>query len=172
MKEDHKNRAVVTEWLETQRGQRAYKAAPPAARAVNKIMRPLSKKHGGGHTGLAAHWSEIVGGRFAKISKPIRFAGGREGRTLVIEAPGPAAALIMASASQIIDKVNAVMGPGHVRHLKVNQTRLKAEPKPKHQVRGLTPSETQELQSGLENVKNPELKTALEQLGRGVITRR
>ena len=162
---------VIAEWLETQRGRRQYRAAPHAGKVVGRIMQPLSRKHGGGHTGLAQNWADIVGERFAKISKPVRFAGGREGRTLVIEAPGAAAALIMASGSQIIDKVNAVMGPDHIRHIKVRQTKIKVDAKPATSKRGLTPSEDNNLQSDLAKIGDDELKTALEKLGRTVIAR-
>lgn len=165
-------RAVTVKWLEGQRGRPQYRSAPHARNAVAKIMRPLARKHGSGSTGLAAHWPAIAGPRFAKISRPLKFASGREGRSLVIAAPGPAAALIMASSNKIIERANGFLGAGHIRHIKIIQTNMRTESsRGRAAPRGLSQQAGDRLQSGLETVEDPALKEALERLGRRVLSK-
>jgi len=169
-----KDAAIINRWLSEQRGKRAYRTAPKADYAISKIMRPLSAKFGAGKSGLTDHWEDIVGHRFAKISRPVRFQGGRNGRTLLISAPGPAAALIMAAGSGIIDRANSYLGPGYIQHIKLMQTSMRdgqLSGTPAKKTKDLTPAQKDELQSSLENVNDPDLKKALEKLGRHAISR-
>lgn len=171
LQEKRAERLAAAKWLETQRGRPQYRAAPHARNAIAKIMRPLAKKHGSGSTGLAQHWEMIAGKRFAKFSKPIKFSGTAGNRALVISAPGPAAALIMASSQTIIDRANSFLGAGHIQRLKIIQTRLRTEPSTTPPPRGLSQQAGDKLQSGLENIHDPELKQALEGLGRKVLAK-
>ena len=167
--------AILNHWLSEQRARPQYRAAPKADRAVAKIMKPLSAKFGAGRSGLVDHWEEIVGPRFARISRPERFLGGREGRTLLISAPGPAASLISAAGQTIIDRVNSFLGPNYIRHIKVTQSRIKDS-----QLAGASPKRTQDLthgqqnklKSSLEKIQDPDLRQALEKLGRHALTRK
>lgn len=170
-KAQRENRAAAAKWLETQRGRPQYRAAPHARNAVAKIMRPLTKKHGSGSTGLAQHWESIIGPRFAKFSKPVKFSGGSGNRALIISAPGPAAALIMASSQTIIDRANSFLGAGHIQRLRIIQTRLRTEPSTTLPAKGLSQQAGDKLQSSLENIHDTELKQALEALGRKVLAK-
>ncbi len=169
-----KEAAKFNRFLAQQRGRREYQSAPQAAKAVSKIMKPLSAKFGAGRSGLTEHWEDIVGPRFARISHPVRYLGGREGRTLLISAPGPAAALITAAGQGIIDRANGYLGPGYIRHIKVVQSRIKesnlAGSRPNRTI-DLTPGQTEKLKSSLEKVRDPDLKKALEKLGRSALRR-
>lgn len=170
-REEREARAATAKWLETQRGRPQYRAAPHARKAIARIMRPLSKKHGSGSTGLAQHWPDIIGARFAKFSRPLRFIGRDGDRALVLSAPGPAAALIMAASGSIIDRANTYLGPGHIQRLKIIQTKLKTDVSTGPAPRGLTQQAGDRLQSGLENIKDPDLKKAFESLGRQVLSK-
>lgn len=168
-------RAVINQWLKQQRGARAYSAPPPAGKAIAKIMKPLSGKFGAGRSGLTEHWEDIVGPRFARISTPLRFLGGRDGRTLLISAPGPAAALITAAGSAIIDRANSYLGPGYIRHIKVQQSKMRdgqLAGSKANRTKDLTPRQQEDLQSSLENISNDKLKAALEKLGRQALSRK
>ena len=166
------DKAAFARWLETQRGRPQIRPAPTVGRAVSRVMRPLSKKYGAGVASLDPHWETIVGKRFAAISRPVRFSGSAKGRQLVIKAPGPAGALIMAHQDRILEKLNGFLGAGHVKAIKVIQSRLNSAPtqaaRPK---RGLTPSVKRELQSGLDQISDPDLKSALDKLGQSVYSR-
>jgi len=168
------DRVKIARYLETQRGRPQARPPRTAGIAVGRVVRPLAKKFGSGTTDLDRHWPQIVGDRWAKISKPERFTGGRDGRTLIISAPGAAASLIMASSGPIIERLNGFLGEGSVARIKVVQRAMKTPLKTKSKPlppRGLTPSEAKELQSGLENVTHSGLRDALEKLGRGALTR-
>lgn len=168
-----KNKQTLSHWLEQKRGKPQYRPAPTAGNAVNKVLRPLSKKFGGGGASAAAlskHWPQIIGARWAKISSPMKFTGGRDGRTLVIAAPGAAATLIMSASGPIIERLNAHLGDGYVARLRVIQTKMSAATKTSIPKRGLSPREESQLQEGLSKIDNDGLKQALEKLGRGVLT--
>ncbi len=170
--EARREKASIARWLETQRGRPQYRPTPSVNRAVSKVMRPLSKKFGGGLAALEPHWDDIIGSKFAKISRPVAFKGSAKGRQLIIRAPGPAGALIMAAQSQILDRINGFMGPGHVKSIRVIQSRMQAGDTPQApRKKPLTPSIKRELQSGLDHIEDPDLKAALSKLGESVYGR-
>lgn len=161
---------TLTKWLETKRAKPQYRPAPSAGMAVARVMRPLSKGRGGGSSALALGkvWPDIMGPRWSKISSPVRFTGGKDGRTLVISAPGPAAALIMAASRPIIERLNAHLGEGHVKRIRVVQAKMTAT-KTTTPKRGLSPREGEALEKSLTPVENDNLKAALSKLGRGIM---
>jgi len=169
-----KDKQTLSHWLEQKRGKPQYRPAPKASAAVNKVLRPLSKKFGGGGGASAAsltkHWPDIVGTRWAKISKPMKFSGGKDGRTLIIAAPGAAATLIMSASGPIIERLNGHLGDGYISRIRVIQTKMSTDSKTSVPKRGLSPREEIELQEGLSKIENNGLKQALEKLGRGVLT--
>ena len=168
------DKQTLSRWLEQKRGKPQYRPAPMAGVAVGKVIRPLSKKFGGkagaSAAALSKHWPQIVGARWAKISSPVKFTGGKDGRTLVINAPGAAATLIMSASGPIIERLNGHLGKGYVTRLRVIQTKMNASVKTSIAKRGLSPREETQLQEGLSNIENDGLRQALEKLGRGVLT--
>ncbi|CAM3871674.1 DUF721 domain-containing protein [Litorimonas haliclonae] len=167
------DRQKINRWLESQRARPQFRSTPSAGMAVSRVMRPLSKKYGGGSSALslARLWPEIVGERWSKISSPVRFTTGRSGRTLVISAPGAAASLIMAASGPIIDRLNTHLGPDHVKAIKVVQTKMRTDGASVKTKRGLRPSEALRLRESLNSVENENLKASLERLGRGILTK-
>lgn len=167
-------RAKLAAWLLTQRGRRQYRHAPKAARSVQNVMKPLSRKYGAGVSAIAQNWQDIAGSRFSKVSRPVKITGGREGRTLHIQASGAAAALITAASGQILGRLNTFLGYGHIARLKVTQSKIKrpatAKTDKRAAPRGLLPSEEKELRLSLSTVEDPALKQALEKLGRKALT--
>jgi len=196
-----RERMKIAKWLETKRGRPQYRPAPPAGRAVAKVLKPLSKKFTGSSSAarLIPHWPSIIGEKWAKFSRPEKFSADKTGKILIISAPGPAAALITASAGPILDRVNIYMGEGVVTGLRVQQKKMGAAARPRSNMgdkagtnqnpknptgqyladaprnsgrpapRGLTPQEETILQEGLEHVEHNALKSALAALGRNVI---
>ena len=166
------NDQVLGRWVETQRGRPQYRAAPNAGLSISKVMRPLAKKHGGGSSAMALEkiWPEVMGPRWSKISSPVRFLGGRNGRTLIISAPGPAASLILAQSGPIIERLNAHLGSGHIIRIKVVQSRM-TKPARTQPSRGLAPRQETALREGLSDIKSERLKQALEKMGRQVLSK-
>ena len=167
-----KDKQSINQWLEGQRGKPQYRPAPTAGIAVAKVVKPLSKKYKGSSSAAMLHknWPEIVGQRWAKISTPVKFTRGRDGRTLVISAPGAAATLIMAASGSIIERLNMHLGTDHVAKLRLVQTKLKTDSHNLAPKRGLSPSQEVYLQDGLSNLPEGGLKQALNKLGRGVLS--
>ena len=167
-----KDKQAINQWLEGQRAKPQYRPAPTAGIAVAKVVRPLSKKYGGGSSAamLQKHWPDIVGARWSKISTPVKFTGGREGRTLVISAPGAAATLIMAASGSIIERLNTHLGAGQVTKLRLIQSKLKTNETSSGTKRGLSPRQENQLQDGLSKLPEGSLKQALTKLGRGVLS--
>ena len=172
MDEARKNKQALDKWLNSQRGRPQFRPAPTAGMAVAKVVRPLSKKFQGGSSAAALlkHWPQIVGERWAKISTPVKFTGGKDGRTLVISAPGGAAALIMAASGAIIERLNAHMGEGSVSRIRLVQSKIAAKAPAQARRRGLSPIQQDKLQNGLAKIPEGGLKSALEKLGRGVLS--
>ena len=166
------NGQVLSQWVESQRGRPQFRAAPNAGLSVSKVMRPLARKHGGGSSAIALEkiWPEIMGPRWSKISSPVRFIGDRDGRTLIISAPGPAASLILAQSGPILQRLNAHLGASHVRRIKVVQSRMIKSAK-LHSHKGLAPRQETELKAGLSNIKSEQLKQALEKMGRQILAK-
>lgn len=165
-------RARIDQYLEARRARPQARPLPSASMAVNRVLRPLApkgRKQGGSVLALADIWPEIMGPRWSKISSPVRFRGNKDGRTLVISAPGPAASLIMAASGPILERLNAHLGDGQVSKIQLVQAPQKAAPAQERSKRGLTPSEETQLREGLTQVGNDRLKSALERLGREVI---
>ena len=191
-----RERMKIAAWLETRRGKPQYRPAPAAGRAVARVVKPLSKKFSGSSSAahLVPHWPSIIGEKWAKFSRPEKFSGDKNGKTLIIGAPGPAATLIMASAGQIIERVNIFMGEGAVTSIRVIQKKMtpsqntgqnnagghaqNKSTRPHYNragginpPRGLTPLEEDHLQTSLKHIEEQKLKTALAALGRNVISR-
>lgn len=126
MAQMRRERMKIAAWLETRRGKPQYRPAPAAGRAVARVVKPLSKKFSGRHSAahLIPHWPSIMGEKWAKFSRPEKFTGDKNGKTLIIGAPGPAATLIMASAGMIIERVNIFMGEGAVTSIRVIQKKM------------------------------------------------
>lgn len=119
---------------------------------------------------IARHWAEIVGPRLAGLSHAERLSGrGRDG-VLHVAAVGAAAVLIEADSARVLERVNAscgrvVAGRVALRPLAATQTarveRAAAVVAPLRAVR--------KLERALEPVRDPELKSALRELGRASV---
>ena len=163
------DRARITRWLEKERGKPQFRAAPKASSAVNKIIRPLAKKAGGSTAPLREAWPQIIGSKLAKVSRPLRYGSGMKGKTLIIEAPSAAIAIISSNAPKILERIEAHIGPHNIAHIKVIASRNKTHDAPikayQAKARGLSPSEKDRLERSLSELKNEALRKPLSKLG-------
>jgi len=144
-------------YLQKHRGKPQYRHAPSASRATNKILRPLSRKFGPGVSSLRNHWAEVIGERWALLSKPTAIRGTTGAKTLHIEAKGPAAAMLQADSARIRDKVNQFLGAGAINKIVVKQGRIKVNTKKpistkKPEPKTSTKAGDHSLQSALDNL--------------------
>lgn len=108
-------------WAQEHRAKPAFKPPPRIGIAAARLIKPLAHQFGPGASELEQNWAEIVGDALATWSKPVKISGGAAGYTLWIQARGPAAALIEAQSSRILDRVAQYTGRKPAR-LRVTQT--------------------------------------------------
>lgn len=124
-------------------------------------MRPLARRFGPTLNDLEQHWTSIVGEALAQYTRPEKFQGGASGSTLLVRARGPAAALVEAQASKILERVAHYSGRAPKR-LKIVQGPLHAtSPKPKARVQRVRKVSTLSLETrGIDNIL-AELESAI-----------
>lgn len=160
----------ILAYLEHNRGKPQYRHAPSAAMATNRILRPLSKKFGPGKNALQNHWPQIIGEKWAALSRPMAIRGGKTGKSLLIEAKGPAAALIQANAGQLLGKINQFLGKDTITKIIVKQGSMKPNTQTAAKTTAIKTSPEQQPSSVKNNPENA-FQTALDNLGKKVHTR-
>ncbi len=147
-------------YLQKHRGRPQYRHASKAGRAAHKVLRPLSRKFGPGVSSLRSHWPEIIGERWAQLSKPTAVRGKMGAKTLHIEAKGPAAAMLQADSARILDKVNQFLGADAIAKIIVKQGRIQMtiETPPPQTLK-------QQMHEKLEVENEDSLQAALDKLG-------
>ncbi len=128
-------------------------------------MRPLSKKFGPGANALQNQWPNIVGEKWASLSRPVSMRGNKGSKTLLIEAKGPAAALLQANAGQLIDKINQFLGANAITKIKIKQGRIAA---PVKKQKPPNPAPEKQVQTTLEMDTETKIQDALNKLGRKI----
>lgn len=169
-------------YLEQHRGRRSRPAAPPAARAAERVLRPLAKRFGVGIEQLEQHWTEIVGARLARWCDPVSIQRQGGVQTLVIQARGPAGAVLQAESRRILERVKLYAGHRAPTRLKVVQGRLGGQETPKSpgqaQAAPASPQQPETLNrahqvtDGLEKSTEARLLSALKRFDRSVQARR
>jgi len=159
------SRGNTLAYLQKHRGKPQYRHAPSASRATNKVLRPLSRKFGPGVSSLRGHWAEIIGERWAALSKPTAVRGTTGAKILHIEAKGPAAAMLQADSARILNKVNQFLGTGAISKIVIKQGRIQVTAKKPINPKEPTPKT-------LEADGNYNLKAALDNLGQSIQSRK
>ena len=140
---------------------------------VPDIGRVAFRKFGFVQSSVVSRWNEIVGERYAHASAPesIRFPHGkREDGVLTIIAAGAHAPMMQHVAPTLIERVNRFFGYAAVAKIVIRQGSLpraaaRAAPLPSVPV-------PVDLGESLRTIADPELKTVLESLARGVAATR
>jgi hypothetical protein len=168
--------AEVREILSRRRTRPAPRPAPKAGRALQGLIKELDAKFGRGASALEPRWTEIVGERLARVTRPQKLTRGRGGAggTLELRVAGPAALLVQHQSEDILQRVNLFLGPGSVDKLRIAQgpvkppvglappVRLRTGPRP------LPAHQEAELKAAIADAPDP-LKGPLERLGRAVL---
>ena len=141
------------------------------------LIKELDAKFGRGASALEPRWTEIVGERLARVTRPQKLTRGRGGAggTLELRVAGPAALLVQHQSEEILQRVNLFLGAGSVEKLRIAQGPVKPPaglPTPPRQRSGARPlpaHQEAELKASLADAPDP-LKGPLEQLGRAVMS--
>ena len=167
----------------TKRAPRA-KAAPVAAaerprigsaRAIADLMpdigRAAFRKFGFIQSSVVTRWAEIVGQRYAQLTAPesIRFpVGKRSGGTLQLTVMSGHAPMVQHIIPEIVERVNRFFGYDAVARIAMKQGQVvPVEPVRRPPSPMLRPI-PHELGEGLREVSDPELRTVLESMARGL----
>ena len=140
---------------------------------VPDVGRVAFRRFGFIQSSVVSRWAEIVGERYAHASAPesIRFPHGkREQGVLTVVATGAHAPMMQHVAPTLIERVNRFFGYAAVAKIVIRQGSLpraaaRAAPLPSVPV-------PVDLGESLRTIADPELKTVLESLARGVAATR
>jgi hypothetical protein len=141
--------------------------------AVSKIAAPVLGRRGFGEAQVILEWPAVVGQDLARDSLPVKLSFSRGDRldgTLHLRAAAGAALELQHLEPVIIERINGFFGYRAVARIAIRQGPLpqRAAPRPP-EPRALSRAESAALEHGLEAVKDPGLRAALEGLGRAVI---
>ncbi len=130
-------------------------------------------KHGMAFGSLLADWSSIMGPRLAEQTSPLKLVfpkGKREDATLHLRVTSPAALLLQHEEPQLLERINAFFGWRAVARLKLvhGAPALKINWKPAPAPKRLTPQQEAELKGRTAGLESPDLRDALERLGRAI----
>ncbi|WP_183254983.1 DUF721 domain-containing protein [Brevundimonas basaltis] len=169
--------AEAREILSRRRTRPASRPAAKAGRALQGLIKELDARFGRGASALEPRWTEIVGERLARVTRPQKLSKGRGGAggTLELRVAGPAALLVQHQSEEILQRVNLFLGAGSVDKLRIAQGPVKPpvglappvrtgtapRPLPAHQ--------EAELKASVADAPDP-LKDPLERLGRAVMS--
>lgn len=148
--------------------QKRFLGGPrPLGALVPRLTRPAYKRKSPAGAMIMADWAEIAGPAIAGVSQPVRLTHG----TLTLACSGPVAMELQHLAPQLAARINAALGRVAVERFRFVQQPLTGAPPPKR--RPAAPESLPErVESALAGVESPELRAALERLGRGVYRKR
>lgn len=137
---------------------------------VGMLTKPIFGRHGFAGGAMIVDWPAIVGAAVASYTLPIRVRfplNERTGGTLEIKVANSAFATELQHLEPLIlDRINGYFGWGAVARLKLRHGPL--PPRSKPVVAPLEPKAEARLDQVLEQVEDPDLRAALERLGRYV----
>lgn len=146
------------------------------ARAVSEIVpdigRMAFRRFGFVQSSVVSRWREIVGERYADASVPesIRFPQGkRQDGTLTLLVQGAHAPMMSHVTGVIVERVNRFFGYQAISRVVIRQGALPKRNPPRPAPLELLAMPV-ELGQSLKTIADPELKTVLESLARGVAT--
>ncbi len=135
----------------------------PLGALVPALTRPAFKRKSPAGAQIMADWPELVGPALAAVTQPLRLASG----TLTLACAGPVAMELQHLAPQLAGRINAALGRVAVERFRfVQQAPAAAAPRKKAAPKPVALPER--VESAIESVASPELREALERLGRGV----
>lgn len=140
----------------------------PIASALHKVTEKIYRRRGFASAGVVNNWSAIVGEELARHSMPERLGG--DG-TLRLRVDGPLATDLQHMEPQILERIASYFGYRAVTRLALLQGPLPSRPADpgERAARALDSDEEAALRANLAGTDDPDLRAALERLGRAVI---
>ena len=146
------------------------------AGVLRKVTRPIFGKRGFAGGAVVTEWPTIVGRHLAAHTVPERIAyqgGGHDSGVLHLRVDsGSLATELQHLEPQLLERINGYFGYRSVERLRIVHGPLPpAEAPPRPAPRALDRTEEKDLADRLAGIKDDDLRTALEALGRVVVAR-
>ena len=146
-----------------------------AGSLVGDRLQIASERRGFALSRLLVRWPEIVGEETARTARPLKITHGRSslGGTLVLLVPGAASTLIQMRSEAIRRAVNAAYGYPAIAKIRLTQTAPEgfAEPAAPEEPPAPSPEDEGRARALAQGTHDPDLRAALEALGRAVHSR-
>jgi len=144
------------------------------SKLTEKLTKPIFRKRGFGEAAILHEWENVVGEEIAKVTCPERLVTSRqEGRAATLHlrvSNGAFATQLIHMEPQLIERLNGYYGYKAVEKIKLIQGPLpEKEAKKPVQEPQLNDSQKKTLQSKIADIDDPELREALEGLGKSVV---
>jgi hypothetical protein len=129
---------------------------------------------------VLTHWAEVAGEEIAALARPAEVSYGREGMgaTLTLLASGAAAPLLQMRLPEIRERVNACYGYAAIARVRITQSAAQGlaegfaeAPAAFEPAAEADPAARREAEAAARGVGDPDLRAALEQLGRNVFSK-
>ncbi len=143
-----------------------------------QVLQPALKAHGMASAQLIAHWDDLVGARFAPVTRPMRVSWPRRAELAPVDRPPDPATLVVRCESAhalefqhavdgILERINALYGWRAIGKISLRQGPVRdvAPLKPRDPFAPLT----QKIAATLDSVEDENLRAALSRLGQGVL---
>ena len=137
---------------------------------LRRVLEPAARRRGLAEAKLLTEWPTVVGPMLATRCHPIRLSARPDGPggVLVLHVAGAAALELQHSEPQILERINGYFGYGAVGRLRLVQAplpRSKARASPPASC-GLSDAEEIEIAQAVREIRDPDLRAALSELGR------
>lgn len=151
-----------------------------AARLVGSRIRDAGASRGFAASRLLTHWAEVAGAELAEHTRPVNVSYGRGGlgATLTILTTGARAPMVEMQAEALRTRVNAVYGYNAIARIRITQTaptgfaegQASFAPAPPETAPAPAPDDPR-ARALAEPLGDDDLRAAIEQLGRNVLSR-
>ncbi|MEX0286905.1 MAG: DUF721 domain-containing protein [Paracoccaceae bacterium] len=161
--------------------QSTTKGFKQTSRLMGSNIRKAAESRGFAVSRLLTHWDEIAGPKLAAMARPVEITYGRGGfgATLVVLTTGPQAPMLEMEKDGLRERVNTAYGYNAISRIRITQTAASgfAEAQahfagaPAKQPKAEDPATRQRATHLAQEVTDDTLRTALERLGRNVLTK-
>jgi len=163
------------------KSQRRKRGFERTSGLLQSHVRRVAESRGFAVSRLLTHWAEIVGEETANCALPVKvsYGHGGMGATLTVLTTGAQAPMLQADLPRIREKVNACYGYAAISRIRITQTaptgfaegQVAFAPAPAPKPAKVDPEVASFARAAARDIADPDLRTALESLGRNVISR-